>query len=268
MNSPCKNLFPPSSRRRRGAALCISVLALLGTSCDSDKGKGASQAPASSALAQEPSPVPDPSTEKAAADQKEWAVAKLRKEANRLYAESSFDAALIKVNEGLALDPQHSDFLRLKREIGETLAHRCCGKWQRYDFTQPGAAKKDLHGVLWSEELGPNHRGHLFRGRVLLACGKGTLSMRLRVPWQVPESPTTTLEFTLGESKGSEKVKTDAAPFIYEFPEPKKWLQKLAENENQTFEVRVPKADGTQGKFTFELGQAKTIADEVLSVCK
>lgn len=258
---------PVFSPRGRVAALGIALSALLCSSCDTDKDKVAPRAPASAPV-EKSMPEADAGKEQAEAREKEWKLIQLRKQVGFLVAQPSHEAALVKIKEALALDPQHSDFLKLKRQVSETLSHRCCGTWLRYDFTQPGATEKDLHGVLWSEELGPNYRGHLFRGRVLLACGKGTLSMRIRVPWEVPESPSASLEYTLGKVKGSEKVKTDAAPFVYEFPQPKKWLKKLASNESQTFEVRVPKRDGTQGTFTFQLGAAKQIADEVLQACK
>jgi hypothetical protein len=94
------------------------------------------------------------------------------------------------------------------------------------------------------------------------------LSLRVRVPWDVPKSASAQAEYKLGEEKGSVTVKTDAAPFVYEFPEPEKWAQKLAGNENKIFEMVFPTRDGTQGTFTFELGQAKQITDEILAACK
>lgn len=259
-----------SSRWERFVAVSVFLLAFLSAACDTNKKKGAQEIPAEPAPAptQPPSEAADAGKQRAEALQKRVALSEFRKQAGFLIAQPSHEAALVPINEALALDPQNSEFLRLKNQVSETLAHRCCGTWQRYDFTQPGAAKKDLHGVLWSADLGPNHRGQLFRGRVLLACGKGALSMRLRVPWEVPESRTANIDYTIGDAKGSETVKTDAAPFIYEFPEPAMWLQRLSESENQAFQVQVPKRDGKMGKFSFELGEAKKIANEVLSACK
>lgn len=255
------------SRRFAQSALFIGVLLI---SCSTQKKKDAQEDPARSvpAAKQPPSEATAFAKQEADAVQKRLALNELRQKAAVLIARSSHDAALVTINEALALDPQSPDFLQMKNEVSGTLAHRCCGKWLRYDFAKPGEAKTDLHGVLFSEDFGLNQRRHLFRGRVLAACGSGALSLRLRVPWDIPEGPAVKLDYTLGQEQGSETVRTDAAPFVYEFREPKKWLQKIAEHSEQTFEVRVPKRDGTQGKFTFELGEAKKIVDEVLSACK
>jgi hypothetical protein len=245
-------------------------LSLLLLSCDTKEKTAAEQG-----ATQQP-PVPSPAADaqneeakqKAQARQKELALAELRKEVDVHVAQLSSEKALVKIQEGLALDPQHPDFLHLESEVKQTLEHLCCGFWLRYDLSKPGATKKDLSAVLRSQDMGPNHRGHLFRGRVLLACISGVLSLRVRVPWDVPKSASAQAEYKLGEEKGSVTVKTDAAPFVYEFPEPEKWAQKLAGNENKIFEMVFPKRDGTQGTFTFELGQAKQISEEVLAACK
>lgn len=247
----------------------IAFLGLVLLACDSSEKKELPKGEAASAPSAPPVAA---SPEVAARDQamqrqKEIALGALKREVAVLLSHPSFDEALPKIKEGLALDPQHSDFLKFQTEVTETLSHRCCGSWLRFDFTQPGGPKS-LHGVLYSENLGENYRHHPFRGRVLVACDKKVTSLRLRVPWEVPQAPQTKLTYKLGEATGTEMVKTDAAPFIYEFPQTKKWFQKLADGENLTFEVKVPKRDGTLGEFTFKLGQAKQIVEEVSAACK
>lgn len=261
-----KSLTPARFSEGRWGYWVAPLLVLPFVACETSEKKETPAGAAAPAPLKEPAPAPDAARQQAMERQKEIALAELRQQVAVLVSHPSFDAALSKINEGLALDPQHPDFLKLHAEVTETLSRRCCGKWLRFDFSQPGAPKS-LHGVLYSENLGLNYREHPFRGRILLACDKKVLSMRLRVPWAVPEGPNTTLKYTLGDASGSETVKTNAAPFVYEFPQPKRWFQKLSESENLTFTVKVPKRDGTDGEFTFELGHVKQIADEVAAAC-
>lgn len=253
---------PRRPLRRTWATLAL--VALSGASCK-DKSE---QEPAP-----EPAPQNEPTEEKKPAEEQaareiDRQVAALRREANVLFAQSAFDEAKVKVEAALALDPQHSPLLRLRRRIDSVLSNRCCGKWLRFDTTKPGAEKKELRGVLYSENVGKNHRDDPFRARTMVACDQGKMSMKVLVPWNVPERSPVSVVYALGEEKGTENVTTDVKDLGYTFPDPDEWLKRLGEHEDEELKLELPKSDGTTGQFVFSLDKSKQVTDEILAACQ
>ncbi len=259
MSSMCRSL---RTRAGRGGVL-IAALSLF-VACDSSPKKSPSKDPVPS-VAPSAEPGPDP---QAAEQERAVRLSQLRRAANALWAQSAFDLAKEKVDEGLGIEPNDSALKSLGKQIDETLAHRCCGKWLRYDTTEPGDKEKQIRGVLFTRNTIANSRGHLYRARLIVGCDRGKNSMMFKVPWELSESSAAEVAYRIGEDAGkmSLKAQNDGHLFIFEKPEP--WIAKLGNYEEKEFSVLLPTIDAPPIELVFDLGKAKEMTTELLAACR